>query len=198
MGFPAHITDLMRSLYSNKTASVRTNCGNSDWFGIGQGVRQGCILSPYLFNTYAEDIMRTAIDNPDECGIRVGGESISNLRYADDTTLFTTTQIKAQKLLDDVKKVSEEAGLFLNVKKTKLMVIGENHNLTITAGKDLVETVDNFNFLGSMICKKGGCSQEIKRRMGMGRTSMIKLDKIWKSHKITLTRKLKLFNSLIF
>jgi hypothetical protein len=90
MGFLKHVIELLRSLYNDQESTVRTACGDSVWFEIEQGVRQGCILSPYLFNAYAEYIMRLALSTCDS-GISVGGRKINNLRYADDTTLLTSS-----------------------------------------------------------------------------------------------------------
>ena len=116
MGFSSHVVNLIRSLYSAQEATVRTESGDSEWFTIGQGVRQGCILSPYLFNVYAEYIMRNALDGFSG-EVSVGGRQLTNLRYADDTTLIARTAPELQNLIDRVKSTSEEYGLFLNVKK---------------------------------------------------------------------------------
>ena len=111
MGIPKHL-ELIRSLYAHQKSAVRTTCGDSDWFDIGQGVRQGCILSPYLFNIYAELIMRSALDNYDK-GISIGGRLLSNLRYGDDTTLLATSAQDLEDLLEKVRRESERFGLFL-------------------------------------------------------------------------------------
>ena len=118
MGIPDHLTCLLRNMYAGQEATVRTGRGTIDWFQIGKGIRQGCILSPCLFNLYAEYIMR----NPglDEAGIKTAGRNISNLKYADDTTLMAESK-EVKSLLMKVKEESEKVGLKLNIQKTKII-----------------------------------------------------------------------------
>ena len=111
MGFSTHLTELIRALYQGQEATVRTECGDSGWFSIGQGVRQGCILSPFLFNIYAEYIMRKALDGF-AGGVSIGGRQLTNLRYADDTTLIARTAAELQHLIDKVKYTSKIMGCF--------------------------------------------------------------------------------------
>ena len=118
MGIPDHLTCLLRNLYAGKEATVRTGHGTTDWFQIGKGVRQGCILSPCLFNSYAEYIMRNAGLEETQAGIKIAGRNINNLRYVDDTTLME------ESLLMKVKVGSEKVGLKLNIQKTKIMASG--------------------------------------------------------------------------
>ena len=155
MGFYEHVTDLIRSLYHNQEATVRTESGDIEWFTIGQGVRQGCILSPYLFNIYAEYIMRRAYDGVTG-QMSVGGRKINNLRSADDTTLIAKSSDELQDIIDRVKASSEEFGLHLNVKKTKTMVCRGDANQQVKVDGEVVEQVDTFNFLGSLIDKCRG------------------------------------------
>ena len=110
MGIPDHLTCLLRNLYSCKEATVRTGHGTTDWFQIGKGVRQGCILSPCLFNFYAEYSMRNAGLERAQAGIKIAGKNISNLRYADDTTLMAESKEELKSLLMKVKEESEKAG----------------------------------------------------------------------------------------
>ena len=148
MGVPNHLIKLISNLYDNQQACVHTDKGDSDWFGIGQGVRQGCILSPSLFNLYAEYIMRRALADWNR-GLSVGGRNISNLRYADDTTLLATSSSDLEELLLKVKAESESLGLKLNVSKTKIMIVGGDEDETpLLADGSLVEQVDQFNCLG--------------------------------------------------
>ncbi|CAF1550752.1 unnamed protein product [Rotaria magnacalcarata] len=121
MGVPKHLIILMKNLYTNQQATVKTDYGNTNWFNIGKGVRQGCILSPYLFNLYAEHIMRKAGIEEAAGGIKIGGRNINNLRYADDTTIMAETADDLQYLLRKVKEESAAAGLKLNMKKTFVM-----------------------------------------------------------------------------
>ena len=120
MGLSDHLTCLLRNLYAGQEATVRTGHGKTDWFQIGKGVRQGCILSPYLFNLYAEYIMRNTGLEEAQAGIKIAGRYINNLRYADDTTLMTEIKEKIKSLLMKLKEESEKAGLKLNIQKTKI------------------------------------------------------------------------------
>ena len=198
MGIPAHLVELIQNLYDGQLACVRTDKGNSDWFSLGQGVRQGCILSPTLFNLYAEYIMRRVTDNQ-EGGLSIGGWHLSNLRYADDTTLIATTLQELCDLLVRVKHESEEMGLHLNVAKTKIMVIGEDVSADpIMVENEEVEVVSKFNFLGAYINSQGGCQDEIRRRLAIARTAMANLNQIWSDRNVTKATKIKLVQTLVF
>ena len=122
MGIPDHLTYLLRKLYAGQEATVRTGHGTTDWFQIGKGVRQGCILSPYLFDLYAEYIMPNAGLEEALAGIKIAGRNINNLRYADDTTLMAESEEEPKSLL--MKEESEKVGLKLNIQKTKIMASG--------------------------------------------------------------------------
>ena len=111
MGIPDHLTCLLKNLYADQKATVRTGHGTTDWFQIGKGVRQGCILSPCLFNLYAEYIMRNAGLEETQAGIKIAGRDINNLRYADVTTLMAESEEKLKNLLIKVKEKSVKAGL---------------------------------------------------------------------------------------
>ena len=124
VGIPDHLTCLLRNLYVGQEATVRTGHGTTDPFQIGKGVCQGCILSPCLFNLYAEHIMRNAGLDETQAGIKVAGRSINNLRYADDTTLRADNEEELKSLLMKVKVESEKVGLKLNIQKTKTMASG--------------------------------------------------------------------------
>ena len=115
---------LLRNLYSGQEATVRTGHGTTDWFQIGKEVRQGCILSPCLFNLYAEYIMRNTRLEEAQAGITIAGRNINNLRYADDTTLMAESEEELKSLLMKVKEESEKVGLKLNIQKTKIMASG--------------------------------------------------------------------------
>ena len=121
MGIPDHLTCLMRNLYAGQEATVRTGHGTADWFQIGKGVRQGCILSSCLFNLHAEYIMRNAGLEEAQAGIKIAGRNINNPTYADDTTLMAESEKKLKRLLMKVKEESEKVGLRLNIQKTKIM-----------------------------------------------------------------------------
>ena len=124
MGIPDHLTCLLRNLYASQEATGRTGHGTTDWFQIGKGVRQACILSPYLFNFYAEYIMRNAGLDEAQAGIKIARRNINNLRNADDTTLMAESEEELESLLVKVKEESEKAGLKLNIQKMKIMASG--------------------------------------------------------------------------
>ena len=121
MGIPDHLICLLRNLYAGQEATVRTGHGTTDWFQIGKGVRQDCILSPCLFNLYAEYIMRNAGLDETQAGIKIAGRNINKPRYADDTTLMAESE-ELKSLLMKVKEENEKFGLKLNIQKTKVMV----------------------------------------------------------------------------
>ena len=121
MGIPDHLTCLLRNLYAGQEATVRTGHGTTDWFQIGKGVYQGCILSPYLFNFYAEYIMRNAGLEEAQAGIKIARRNINNLRYADDTTLTAESEEELKSLLMKVKEESGKDGLKLSIQKTNIM-----------------------------------------------------------------------------
>ena len=120
MGIPDHLTCLLRNRYAGQEATVRTRHGTRDWSQIGKGVRQGCLLSPCLFNLHAEYIMRNARLDEAQAGIKIAGRNISNLRYANDTTLMAESE-ELKSLLMKVKEKTEKVGLKLNSQKTKIM-----------------------------------------------------------------------------
>ena len=120
MGIPDHLTCLLRNLYAGQETTVRTGHGTTDWFQIGKGVCQGCILSPCLFNLYAEYIMRNAGLDEAQAGIKIAGRNINNLRYADDTTLMAESK-ELKSLLMNVKEESKKVGLKLNIQKTNFI-----------------------------------------------------------------------------
>ena len=121
MGIPDHLTWLLKNLYAGQEATVRTGHGTTGWFQIEKGVRQGCILSPCLFNFYAEYIMRNTGLEEAQAGIKIAGRSINNLRYADDTTFMAESEEELKSLLMKVKEESEKTGLKLNIEKMKIM-----------------------------------------------------------------------------
>ena len=142
MGIPDHLTCLLRNLHASQEATFRTGHG-TDWFQIGKGVCQGCILSPGLFNFYAEYIMRNAGLEEAQAGIKIARKHINNLRYVDDTTLMAENEEELKSLLMKMKEESEKVGLKLNVQKTKIMASG-----LITSWQIDGETLADFIFLG--------------------------------------------------
>ena len=124
MGIPDHPAFLLRKLYAGQEATIRTGQGTTDWFQIGKGERQGCILSPCLFNLYAEYIMRNTRLEEAQAGIKIARRNINNLRYADDTTLMAENEEYLKSLLMKVKEESEKVHLKLNIQKTEVMASG--------------------------------------------------------------------------
>ena len=195
MGIPDYLTCLLRNLYAGKEATVRTGHGKTDWFQIGKGVHQGSILSPCLFNFYAEYIMRNTGLEEAQSGIKIAGRNINNLIYADDTTLMAESK-ELKKLLMKMKEKSQKVGLKLNIQKTKIMASDPITSWQIEG--ETVETVSDFIFLGSKITADSDCSHEIKRRLLLGRKIMTNLDSILKSRHITLTTNVCLVKAMDF
>ena len=193
MGIPDHITCLLRSLYADQEATVRTGRGTTDWFQIGKAVHQGCILSPCLFNFYEEYIMRNAGLEETQAWIKTAGRNTNNLRYADDTTLLAESEEELKSLLMKVEVESEKVGLKLNIQKTKIMASGPIISWEIDG-----ETVSDFIFWGSKITADGDCSHKIKRLLLLGRKVMTNLDSILKSRGITLPTKVHLVKPVVF
>jgi len=162
MGIPDHLTCLLRNLYAGKEATVRTGHGTTDRFQIGKGVRQRYILSPCLFNLYAEYIMQNAGLEEAQGGIKTSGRNITNLRYADDTTLSAESEEELKGLLMKVKEKSQTVGLKLNIQKMKIMASGPITSWQIDG--NTMET-DRLYFRGL----QNHCSHEIKRRLLLGK-----------------------------
>ena len=143
MGIPDHLTCLLRNLYAGQEAAVRTGHGTTDWFQIGEGVCQGCILSPGLFNFYAECIMQNSGLHEAQAGIKIAGRNINNLRYADDdTTLMAESKEELKNLLMKVKVETEKVGLKLNIQKNKIMTSRPTTSWQIDG--ETMETVRDF------------------------------------------------------
>ena len=154
-------------IYSGQEATVRTRHGTMDWFQIGKGVYQGCILSPCLFILYAEYIMRNPGLDEAKAGIKIAGRNISNIRYANDTAFMAESKEELKSLLMKLKEESEKAGLKLNIQKIKLMASDPITSWQIDG--ETMETVTDFIFLGSKITADGDCSHEIKRGVLLGK-----------------------------
>ena len=142
MGIPDYLTCVLRYLYAGQEATVRTRHGTTDWFQIGKGVRQGCILSPCLFNSYAEYIMRNARLDEAQTEIKIAGRNISNLRYADDTTLMAESEEELKSLMMKVKEESEKVALTLNIHKPKIMASDPITSWQIDG--ETIETVTDY------------------------------------------------------
>ena len=195
MGIPDYLTCLLRNLYAGQEAWVRTEHGTEDWFQIGKEVCQGCILSPYLFNFYAECIMWNAGLDQSQAGIKIAGKNINNFRYTDDTTLMAESEEELKNLSMRVKEESEKAGLKLNIQKSNIMASGHITSPKIDGEK--VETVTGFIFLGSKMWMVTG-AMELKDMCSLGKKAMINLDSILKSRGITLYTKFHIVKAMVF
>ena len=196
MGLPDHLTCLLRNLYASQEATVRTGHGTTDWFQIGEGIHQGCILLPCLFNLHAEYIMRNALLDEAQPEIKISRRNINNLKDTDDTILMAENEEELKSLLMKVKEESEKIGLKVNIQKTKIMASGPITLWQIDA--ETMITVTDFIYLGSKITADGDCSHEIKRYLFLGRKAMTNLDNILKGRDITLLTKVHLVKAMVF
>ena len=153
MGIPDHLTGILRNLNTGQEATVRISHKIMNWFKIGKGVHQGCILSPCLFNLYAEYIMRNSRLDKAQAGMKIAGRNINNLRYADDTTLMSEIEEEIKSLLMNMKEENEKGGLKLNIQKTKLVASGPITSWEVDG--ETVETMSDFIFWGSKITADG-------------------------------------------
>jgi hypothetical protein len=198
MGFPKHLIDLTCRLYEDQESAVRTSSGDSEWFGIGRGLRQGCILSPSFFNVYSEDIMREALEDF-EGGVKFGGVKITNLRYADDTTLICSSRQELMDLLQKVKEASEKKGLLLNTKRTKILFLDkEDTGADFSLDGQKIYVVQQFEYLGSLINTKSDSSTEIKRRLAIARKTLQDMSSIWKSKGLSMILEVRFLKATIF
>ena len=182
-------------MYAGQEAKIRTGHGTTDWFQIGKGLCQGFMLSPCLFNLYAEYIMRNARLDEAQGGIKITRRNIYNLRYADDTTLMAESE-GLKSLLMKVNEESEKAGLKLNIQKTKIMT---SHPISLwQIDGEIMETMSDIIFLSSQITVDDDCNREIKRHLLLGRKVMTNLDSILKRRDITLPTKVCLVKAMVF
>jgi len=196
MGFPSHLVQLLSSLYKNQKASVRIAGVLSEWFSIQKGVRQGCILSPYLFNIVSETVMRKALENY-RGGVTIGGRRITNLRYADDIVLLASSVAELQELVDRITNVGKEYNLRINASKTKTMAIdGDITDIKIDGVS--IEQVHKFAYLGSLITDDAKSEADLRQRLAVGATVMARMKTLWKSHALTLKTKVKMCKILVW
>ena len=198
IGIPDHLNCLLRNLYASQEASVRTKHGTMDRFQTGKGVCQGFILSPCLFNLYAEYIMQIVRLDEVQAGIKIAGRNINNLRYADNTTLMAESKEELKSLLMKLKEESDKVGLKLNIKKNEYHGISPHPITSWQIDRETVETMTGFIFLGSKITADGDCSHEIKRYLLLGRKAMINPDSMLKNRVITLPTKVCLVKAMVF
>ena len=201
MGFPKHLVALIAALYDDQKATIRWNGEHSSFFKIRKGVRQGCILSPHLFNIYTEQVMREA--DIDDMGVKIGGRNISNMRYADDTGLLSGNITSSRRVLHRVDSSGQAKGLGLNAPKTKYMHLkGElsqpDEYNTIKVRGTLLEKVDSFKYLGSIKASDGSCLRDVKARIGMAKQKMLQLNNIWKDRSVPIQLKMYLLKCLVW
>ena len=198
LGVPSHLISLVKNLYEASEAVIKIDNTLSEKCRIRKGVRQGCILSPLLYNVYSEVVMRRVLEDWNG-GVKIGGRRFSNLRYADDTLLIANSPEELLEFLERLERVSLEYGLKINVSKTKVMIIDrDNENRRQPAKIGAFDVVDKFVYLGSMLHRTGSCEFEIRRRIEIARSAMVQLTKIWKNRNITRNTKISLVNALVF
>ena len=195
MGIPNHLTCLLRNLYAGQEATVRTGHGTTDWFQIRKGVCQGCILSPCLFNLYAEYIMRNAGPKEAQAGIKIAWRNINNLRYADDTTLMAENKELKSRLMK-VKEENEKVGIKLNIQKTKIMASSPITSRQID--RETMETVRDIILGGLQNHCRWWLPPWNQKMLAPWKKSMTNLDSILKSRDINLPTKVRLVKAMVF
>lgn len=190
---------IIKNLYWNQSAHIKINNEKTEEVKILRGVRQGCILSPLIFNLYSEAIFQEALEHI-EAGILLNGELINNFRYADDTVIFASTAHGLQLLMNQVAETSRKYGLEVNPNKTKVMIISKENitGVQLTINDRPVERVPTYLYLGSMLNEQWDNSQEIKIRIEKARAAFIQMSKLFKSHNLTLEIKLRLLRCYVF
>ena len=196
MKTPDHLTLLLRNLSAGQEATVRTGHGITNWFQIGKGVCQVCVLSPCLFNLYAEYIMRNDRLDKAQAEIKIYGRNINNPRYADDTILMAESKEELRSLLLKVKEESEKAGLKLNIQKTKITACGPTTSWQIYG--ETMEIVTDLFWGAPKSLQMVTAALKLKDACSLERKAMTKLDSILKSRDITLTTKVCLIKAMVF
>uniref|UniRef100_A0A8D8S3W4 Craniofacial development protein 2 n=1 Tax=Cacopsylla melanoneura TaxID=428564 RepID=A0A8D8S3W4_9HEMI len=176
---------LISEIYRGQKVVVRLGDEETEEIGIGRGVRQGCCMSPTLFNLYAERIMNEALEETQ--GLKVGGESIKTIKYADDQAIIATTPGELENMLERVSRVGEENGMRINVGKTKVMKIGkEETRINITLGGQQLEQVNSFKYLGAIVNSEGNTTEEIRKRIGMAKTAYTNMKGLMNAKKLPI------------
>lgn len=196
-GIPEKLVVLLEDMYRKSVSAVRVDGELTDWFKVTVGVRQGCNLSPYLFNLLLEAMMQEAMKSVD-AGVNVSGQLVNNLRFADDIDLITESPEQLQVLTDKVEESSKRFGLKINVSKTKVMTIGKSHKeLNINLENAKLEQVTDFVYLGGLVSDDGECRKDIQRRTGLASAMVGKLSKIWRSASISIKTKVKVYETIV-
>ena len=186
--YPLHLIDLLAKLYSKQLAKVKVAGTLSERFHVKKGVRHGCVLSPYLFNTLAEMLMRETLDIFQD-GLQIGGRMITNVRYADDIILLATSEAELQELVDRLDGASRKYSLLINVDDETKVMASDGIACHILIQNEQLEQMDTFPYLGSLITEGGDCKTEFCTRINRGQAIGASLQKIWKSHSIPISTK---------
>ena len=181
---------LIKSLYEMQQSNVRAAGGKSDWFNVMKGVRQGCLLSPYLFNIMCEGF---------EGGFRIGGRLVTNLRYADDIVLIASNEAELQELVTRLHWAACEMSMRINVKKTEVMKVDDDLTpIKVTVAGVYLRQVHSFKYLDAYFNSDATCNHEIKSRLAIGRERMAQLNTLWRSRAISNPLKARLIQALIW
>lgn len=196
------ITELVKNLYESARSKVLISDQYSDWFETKVGVRQGCLLSPTLFNLFLERIMTDALENY-QGGVKCAGRRVTDLRYADDIDLMAESEEGIQELTKRLEEASRKYGMEISTEKSKVMVVGKRENIDnhqhikVSVDSKELEQVQSFTYLGSTIDESGDSEKEIRIRIGRATSALVKLEKTWKAKNITLKNKILLMKSLV-
>ena len=188
---------VIRNLYYEQTAAVRVEDELTDWVNIKRGVRQGCVMSPVLFSLYGETIMRNIADLE---GIKVGGQNVNNIRYADDTVLIADSEEKLQRIIDEVDAAGEELGLKINRSKTECMVMSKRSapSCDLKIGNEPIKQVDRFKYLGSTITEDCRSESDIKQRIGIARSAFGKMRNVISNRHVRIMTRMRIIKSYIW
>jgi hypothetical protein len=196
-GVDNKVVTLLQQIYGKSRSAVRIGTDLGEWFQSSVGTRQGDPLSPLLFITYLERIIDQITSN--NFGINVSGTVINNLRFSDDIDLLSDNHFSLQEHIDQLTKMAEEAGLMVNIKKTKTMVFGEkNIDQQMEINGEHIENVEEFEYLGSLITWDNNCSKEIRRRINKATGAMASLKHMWNTKKLKVESKIKLLTTCVF
>ena len=195
-GIPEKLITIVKRMYDNNESAVITSSGNTEWFKIKSGVKQGCNMSGFLFLIVIDWIMKKSTAE-NITGIRWNFTTkLDDLDYADDIALLSSTKEQLQRKFKDVSKHAHSTGLKINSVKTKVMRINANNNQAITSKEQTeIEDVKTFTYLGAIITSSGGTNEDIRRRLGLARMTYNKLSPVWNNGQITKRTKFRLFYS---
>ena len=197
VGYPEKIVRILENAYRDTFSAVRVDGDVTDWFNTVVGVLQGCVLSPLLFNIFLEAIIAMALDNTDS-GAGIGGELLTDLRFADDIALLAEERNGLQSSLDNIVAVSRKMGMRLNTAKTEIQYLGKGDiRFCLQADGQQLKQTDNFVYLGGNISTNEGSEGDISRRIGLARGIVQSLSKIWTSREISKATKVTVNETLV-